>query len=50
MTGQKHHQLTLIKITLDGINQKITHTKVGQKNLVVIIHKIVLDLKIQTNI
>ena len=40
----------LSKITLNEIDQKIDPTEVGQKNLVVIVPKIVLDLKIQTNI
>lgn len=33
------------KINLDDINQKICPIEVGQKNLAVIVHKIVLDLK-----
>jgi len=40
----------LSKITFDEIDKKIVPIEVGQKNLIVIISKIVLDLKIQTNI
>jgi len=50
MTAYKHHQLMLAKINLDDIDQKIAPIEVSQKNLVVIVQKIVLDLKIQTNI
>lgn len=49
MTALKYHQLTSAQRTLDDINQKITLIEIGQKNLIVIVQKIILDFKIQTN-